>query len=85
MLARLVTYSSRGGIPYHSCHTPYISASTPFGTQNHFGRSILSRLNVVGKVVVDPASIAQICNLDADNVEGVRIFRLALVTCRGRG
>ncbi|KAI6771839.1 hypothetical protein HG531_009464 [Fusarium graminearum] len=61
------------------------SASTPFGTQNHFGRSILSRLNVVGKVVVDPASIAQICNLDADNVEGVRIFRLALVTCRGRG
>jgi hypothetical protein len=29
--------------------------------------------------MVDPASIAQVCNLDTDNVEGVRIFRLALI------
>jgi hypothetical protein len=32
-------------------------------------------------MMIDPAGIAQVCNLDADNVETVRIFCLALFAC----
>ena len=56
------------GITYHACHTPYIGASAPFGSQNDFGRAILSSLNIIGEVMANPARITQVGDLDGDNV-----------------
>lgn len=53
---------------YHGCHAPNVSAGTPFGPENNFGRSILSGLNVVGKMMAYPACIAQVGNLDGDGI-----------------
>ncbi len=40
----------------------------PFRTQNYLGRAILSRLNVIRKMMRDPAGIAQVGNLDGDGL-----------------
>lgn len=42
---------------YHRSHGPDISAGTPLGTENDFGRSVLTGLDIVGEVVTDPAGI----------------------------
>ena len=52
----------------HARHTPNICTRTPFGAQNDFRGTILPGLDVIGKVMTDPASVAQISNLDRDDV-----------------
>lgn len=69
---------------YHGSHTPNIRASTPLGTQNDLGRPILSGLDVVCEVVVHPARVSEICNLDTDNVK-LHVVHVALVATRGCG
>ena len=39
-------------------------------------------LDVIGEVVVGPAGVAQVRNLDADNVKGVRVLGFALLARR---
>jgi hypothetical protein len=39
----------------------------------------LPRLNIIGEMVIDPARIAQVGNLDANHLKRMRIIRLALV------
>lgn len=60
---------------YHARHTPYIRARTPLGPENDFGRAILSCLDVVGKVVANPAGVPQISDLDRDNIAFQFVFR----------
>ena len=43
---------------YHRCHAPDIGAGAPLCTKNDLGGSILAGLDIVGEVVVDPASVA---------------------------
>jgi hypothetical protein len=39
-------------------------------------------LDIVGEVVVDPASVPEVGNLDADNVAGLHVVCLALLAGR---
>jgi hypothetical protein len=55
---------------YHGGHTPYVCTSTPFAAQDDFGRAVLSRLDVVCKMMPDPAGVAKIGNLDRDLLKG---------------
>ena len=48
---------------YHGGHTPNIGTGAPFAAQDDFWGSILSRLDVVCEVVVNPTRVAQIGNL----------------------
>lgn len=66
---------------YHSRHTPDIGTGAPFGTQNHLRRPVLSGLNIISKVMVDPAGISKIRNLDTDNFESMWILGLSLLSC----
>src|SRR4051812_33781679 len=72
---------------YHGGHAPYVGASSPFGAEDHLGRAVLACLNVIGEVVVYPAGIPEVGNLDTDNVAGLHVVGLALLAgCReGRG
>ena len=56
---------------YHAGHTPDIGTRTPLGTENDFWRAVLSRLDVVGKVMPDPAGVAKISNLDGYQIYAV--------------
>lgn len=67
---------------YHSCHAPYVGARSPLGAEDHLGRPVLACLDVVGEVVVDPAGIAEVGDLDADDVTSLHIVGLALLACR---
>jgi len=55
-----------GGETYNTGDTPDIGSRAPFCTEDDFGTTILPGLNVVGKMVIDPGSIAEISNLDGD-------------------
>lgn len=68
--------------PYHCCHAPDIGAGTPFGTKDDFRGSVLTGLNVVGKVVAYPAGITQIGNLDGDSVHSCGDIILTLLLGR---
>lgn len=68
---------------YHGRHAPNICASSPLGAEDDFGGAVLSGLNVVCKVVVHPAGVAEVGDLDADDVRGVGVFGLALLACGG--
>lgn len=59
---------------YHASHAPNVSAGTPFCSQYHLRRSILTGLDVVGEMVAHPACIAQIGNLDGDDASVDLIF-----------
>ena len=52
---------------YHAGHTPYVGTSTPFGTEDNLRRPVLSSLYVIGKVMIYPTCVPQICNFDRDN------------------
>jgi hypothetical protein len=41
----------------------------------------LSRLNVVGEVMVYPTGVAEVSNLDTDDVQSTGIFGFALFAC----
>ena len=43
---------------YHASHTPNIRASPPLGSQNDLGRTVLASLNIIGKVMANPAGVA---------------------------
>jgi hypothetical protein len=49
---------------HHRGHAPDIGASTPFRTENNLRRAVLPSLDVIGEVMIHPARIAQISNLD---------------------
>ena len=51
---------------HHTRHAPYVGASTPLRTENDFWGSILPCLDVVCKMMPDPASVTQIGDLDGD-------------------
>ena len=53
---------------YHASHTPDVSTRSPFGTQDDFGGSILPRLDIVGEMMSNPASVTEIGNLDRDSI-----------------
>lgn len=69
-------------LTYHGSHTPHVGAGTPFRAKDYLGRPVLSRLDIVCEMVVDPARVAQVCNLDADDVEA-EFLSLALLASRG--
>ena len=56
------------GGTYHGSHAPYVGAGAPFRAEDDLGRPILPSLDVVGEVVVDPARVAEIGNLDTDDI-----------------
>jgi len=70
---------------YHRGHTPNIRTRTPLGAEYHFGGSILPSLDIICKVVADPASIAQVGNLDADDIEGLHVIRFSFLPSGGQG
>lgn len=49
---------------YHSSHTPDIRTGTPLRPKDYLWRAVLSCLNVICKVVSNPACITQIGDLD---------------------
>jgi hypothetical protein len=70
---------------YHRGHAPDVCAGAPFGAQDDLGRTVLAGLNVVGKVMADPAGVAKIGNLYANDVEiDLLFFSFPLVTGAGR-
>lgn len=69
---------------YHGSHAPNICAGSPFRTQYDLRRSVLPRLDIICEVMIDPAGVSQIRNLDADDVERVGILCLALLARGGR-
>lgn len=73
------------GGAYHGGHAPYVSACSPLGAEDYLWRAVLACLDVVGKVVVYPAGIPEIGNLDADDVAGLHVVGLALLACRREG
>jgi hypothetical protein len=59
---------------HHGSHAPNIGACAPFGSEYDFWGAILSSLNVIGEVVVDPAGVAEISDFDRDDVSKVFVF-----------
>lgn len=49
---------------YHSSHTPDVRTGTPLRPKDYLWRTVLSCLNVICKVVSNPACITQIGDLD---------------------
>ena len=48
----------------HACTGPDVSRWTIAGSKQDLEGAILPRLDVLGEVVVLPARVAQVCNLD---------------------
>lgn len=81
-------------ITCHCCHAPDVGTCPPLGAENDFRRSILTGLDVIGKVMAHPACISQICNLHRDRLDrrcdflvtflGHRIGRSSLVERNAR-
>jgi len=59
---------SIGPVTYHAGHTPHVRTGTPLGTQDDLRRAILPGLDVVGEVVPDPTRVAQVGDLDGDDL-----------------
>lgn len=51
---------------YHAGHAPDVCASSPFRAQDHFGGSILSRLDVVCEMVIYPTGVPEVGDLDGN-------------------
>lgn len=64
----VAAHAGSNQMTYHSSHAPHIRASPPFRTEYHLGRPVLSCLDIVCEVMVHPAGVAQVCNLDTDDV-----------------
>lgn len=54
----------------HARHAPDVGGSAPLCTQDDLWRAILPGLDVVCEMVVHPAGIAEIGNLDGDDFDG---------------
>lgn len=74
---------TRGWRTYHRSHTPNIGTGAPFCAQDHLRRSVLPRLDIIREVVVNPARVAQISNLDTDDLE-IEAYVLSLALLAGR-
>lgn len=70
------------GMAHHCSHAPDIGTGAPFRAQDHLGRPILPSLDIIRKVVINPARVTQVGNLDANDVETESIIvGLALLAC----
>ena len=61
--ARLEEEVSRRHLEDHAREGPKIGRGAVLGADNYLGRPVLSRLDLVGEVMIGPASISQIANL----------------------
>jgi hypothetical protein len=68
---------------YHCSHTPDISAGSPFRPQDDLRRPVLSGLNVIGKVMIHPTGIAEIGNLNTDDIKRMGILGLPFLSSGG--
>lgn len=75
--------AATGRATHHGGHAPDVSAGPPFGSKNDLWRAVLPGLDVVGEVMIDPAGIAQVRNLDTDKLKRLRVLGLTLLAGRG--
>jgi hypothetical protein len=59
---------------YHTSKAPNVRLRSPRSTNDDFGRSILSSLDIFSEVVTDPTSVTQISNLDINKVRSIWYF-----------
>lgn len=55
---------------HHARHAPNVSTRPPLCTKNDLWRPVLPCLDIVCKVMANPAGVSQISNLDGNDVAG---------------
>lgn len=55
-------------LTYHACCAPDVSWGPILGTDQHLHGPVLPSLNILSEVLVHPAGVAKVCNLDLDLV-----------------
>jgi len=53
---------------YHGRHAPNVGTSAPLGSKNDLRRSILPRLDIIGEMMSNPTSVAEVSNFDRNDV-----------------
>lgn len=66
--ARRSSNDRRKDRTYHGSHTPNIRTRAPLRSKNNLRTPILSRLNIICKVVIGPTRVSKIRNLDGNSL-----------------